>query len=235
MKSQKVTQTLNGSSQFRHGRWYGDACGTAYGLELVGERWTLLVMRELMLGGRRFSDLRASLPGISARVLTERLTSLEAAGIVERQYLPAPASAKIYALTAWGCDAEAILAALGRWAARSPGHDVSLPISPVSVMLSLRTMFDAEAAHGLAMSVGLTIGRESFLAELADGALPIRRAGPDEGELGLAAPTPHPLLAVIYGGVDPAEAAAGGAIALRGDIAAIRRFASLFSLPEKVA
>ena len=68
-----------------HGKWYGDACGTAFAMELVGERWSLLIVRALMLGARRFSDIRASLPGISAKVLTERLGSLDEAGVLVRR------------------------------------------------------------------------------------------------------------------------------------------------------
>jgi DNA-binding HxlR family transcriptional regulator len=109
-------------------RRYEDACGAAHGLDLVGERWALLVMRELMFGPRRFSDLRAALPGISANVLTQRLQGLEAAGIVERHRLPPPASVQVYGLTPWGLEAEPIFQALGRWAARSPEHDPSLPL-----------------------------------------------------------------------------------------------------------
>ncbi len=83
-------------------RWYDDACGTALGLELVGERWSLLIVRELMFGGRRFSELRGSLPGISANILTMRLEGLERIGIVQRRTLPPPASVQIYELTPWG-------------------------------------------------------------------------------------------------------------------------------------
>ena len=83
MKLQKETE-----SQEKHGKWYQDACGTAFAMELIGERWSLLIVRELMLGGRRFSDLRASLPGISAKVLTERLASLEQAGVLVRRNPP---------------------------------------------------------------------------------------------------------------------------------------------------
>src|SRR5918912_1181169 len=123
MTSQKITK-----------RSYADACGAAHALDLVGERWALLVMRELMLGPKRFSDIRAGLPGISANVLTQRLEGLEAAGVLVRRKLPSPASAQVYELTPWGYEAEPIFQALGRWAARSPEHDPSLPFSAVSLM-----------------------------------------------------------------------------------------------------
>ncbi len=82
-------------------RSYEDACGAAHALDLVGERWALLVMRELMLGPKRFSDLRADLPGISANVLTQRLEGLDAAGVLVRRKLPPPASVQVYELTLW--------------------------------------------------------------------------------------------------------------------------------------
>src|SRR3712207_6280268 len=128
MKSQKVTKEGLTSR-----RSYDDACGAAHALDLVGERWALLVMRELMLGPKRFSDLRADLPGISANVLTQRLEGLEASGVLVRRRLPPPASVQVYELTPWGYESEPIFQALGRWAARSPQHDPSLPLSAVSL------------------------------------------------------------------------------------------------------
>nr|MDP8993809.1 helix-turn-helix transcriptional regulator [Pseudomonadota bacterium] len=150
-------------------RRYDDACGAAHALDLVGERWALLVMRELMLGPKRFSDLKADLPGISANVLTQRLEGLEEAGIVARRRLPPPAPAQVYELTPWGYEAEPIFQALGRWAARSPRHDPSLPLSAVSLLLSFRTMFDPARAEGLEARVGLRLGPESFVVCIAGG------------------------------------------------------------------
>src|SRR5215831_17234751 len=98
MKLQKETM--------KHGKWYDDACGTAFALELIGERWSLLIVRELMFGGRRFSDIRAGLPSISAKVLTERLEGLERAKIVQRRQLPPPIAAQVYELTRWGYASE---------------------------------------------------------------------------------------------------------------------------------
>src|SRR6476659_285627 len=101
-------------------RRYDDACGTAHALDLIGERWALLVLGELMLGPRRFSELRADLPGISANVLSQRLDELEARGLARKLRLPPPASVQVYEATPWGLEAEPIVQALGRWAARSP-------------------------------------------------------------------------------------------------------------------
>ena len=96
-----------------HLRWYDDACGAAHALELIGERWALLVVRELMFGPRRFGELRAGLPGISANVLTQRLESLEASGVVVRRKLPSPANAQVYELTPWGYETEPIFQTWG--------------------------------------------------------------------------------------------------------------------------
>src|SRR3546814_2392055 len=95
-------------------------------------------MRELMLGPKRFSDLRADLPGISANVLTQRLEGLESSGLLARRKLPAPASTQVYELTEWGYEAEPIVQSLGSWAARSPQHDPALPISATSLMTRCR-------------------------------------------------------------------------------------------------
>ncbi len=104
------------------------------------------MIRELLLGPKRFGDLKRDLPGISANVLTQRLESLEAAGLLRRRKLPPPAAVQVYELTPWGYQAEPIVIELGRWAARSPGHDPTLPLSATSLMLSFRTMFDPARA-----------------------------------------------------------------------------------------
>jgi DNA-binding HxlR family transcriptional regulator len=116
MKLEKITEP----SEIRQRRTYDDACAAAHALDLVGERWALLVMRELMMGPKRFSDLRSSLPGISANVLTQRLEGLEAAGVLTRRKLPPPVSAQVYELTPWGYESEPIFQALGRWRVRRP-------------------------------------------------------------------------------------------------------------------
>jgi len=229
MKLQKETDSAE-----KHGKWYADACGTAFAMELVGERWSMLIVRELMLDGRRFSDLRASLPGISAKVLSERLAGLERAGVLAKRKLPPPAAAQVYELTEWGYLAEPAIQELGRWAARSPEHNPQLPLSPVSFMLSLRTMIDREAAKSLALTVGVTVGGESFVADLKGGEMPVRRAEPGEGEVTFAADAPLPLLRVFYGTQPLEEAEREGGVRITGDRELARRFVALFALPEKV-
>ena len=171
MESQKITKESK--------RRYEDACGTAHGLELVGERWALLVMRELMLGPKRFTDLRADLPGISANVLTQRLEGLEASGLVVRRRLPPPVSAQVYELTPWGYEAEPIVQTLGRWAARSPAHDPSMQISATSLMLSFRTMFDASRAGDMKARIGFRIGDQAFAGSISGGRLIVQRGDPE--------------------------------------------------------
>lgn len=229
MKSDKVSSP----AATRHGRWYDDACGMAFAMELVGERWTLLIVRELMLGPLRFSDLRARLPGLSAKVLTERLTGMEATGILTRRTLPPPTPAQLFQLTEWGLALEPSIQELGRWAAMSPAHNPQLPMSPVAFMLSLRTMLDAEAARTLDVQAGFTVSGEDFVAELAAGTMPVRRAGPGEGAIGFAAGAALPLLRVFYG-KQPLEEAEQAGVVLRGDRDLMRRFVALFALPPKM-
>ncbi len=231
MKYEKVTKS--GSRKGVHGKWYADACGMAFAMELVGERWTLLIVRELMLGPLRFSDLRARLPGLSAKVLTERLGSMEDTGILERRQLPPPIAAQVFELTAWGLALEPSIQELGRWAAMSPAHDPQLPMSPVAFMLSLRTMLDRQAARTLDVQVGFTVGGESFVADLANGVMPVRRGEPGEGAIGFAADAPLPLLRVFYG-KQPLDQAEQAGVAIRGDRDLANRFVALFALPPKI-
>src|SRR5215213_7079424 len=150
MKLKNVTTSGRGAAKRR----YDDACGTAHALDLIGERWAL------MLGPKRFTDLRSDLPGISANVLTQRLEGLEAAGLLVHRRLPPPASAQVYELTPWGYEAEPIVQSLGKWAARSPAHDPTLPISATSIMLSFRTMFDPARAGDFRARIGFRLGAE---------------------------------------------------------------------------
>ena len=214
-------------------RRYEDACGAAHALDLVGERWALLVMRELMLGPKRFSDLRADLPGISANVLTQRLEGLEAAGVLVRRKLPPPASVQVYELTPWGYESEPIFQALGRWAARSPAHDPSLPLSAVSLFLSFRTMLDPRRAQGLDARIGFRIGEETFLARLVDGRIEVARAALDQADAVFTGAA-RAVAAAVYGGQPLDALVAAGALSLEGDRALAERFVTLFPLPPKI-
>lgn len=209
-------------------RGYDDACGTAHALELIGERWALLVLRELMLGSRRFSELRADLPGISANVLTQRLTDLEARGLVVKKRLPPPANVQVYEATPWGLEAEPIVQALGRWAARSPRHDPTLPISGVSILLSFRTMFDSARAGDMAATIAFRFGEDRYFVTIGDGKLVAHRGEPVAADLTLTG-EPTMLAAVVYG-KQPIDL-----IGIEGDRDLFQRFVDLFELPPKVA
>jgi DNA-binding HxlR family transcriptional regulator len=215
-----------------HGRWYDDACGTAFAMELLGERWTLLIVRELMFGPRRFSDLRAGLPGISARVLTERLDGMERAGIVQRTRLASHPSIQVYDLTAWGSLLQEPIKALGRWAAQSPFHDPALPLSAASLMMSLRTMFSPPSGSQRRISGNIAIGTDRFYAKVGKKGLRVERGSLDAPDFTLSAPGAEPLAALIYGKVPAADLAAAGLV-VEGDTDAVRRFIVLFNLPEK--
>lgn len=213
-------------------RRYDDACGTAHGLELLGDRWTLLVVRELMLGARRFGDLRRDLPGLSANVLTQRLEMLESTGIVHRRVLAPPASVQVYELTEWGYEAEPVIRELGRWAARSPGHDPSLPISAVSILLSFRAMFAPRLRPGFDAVIGYRTGEQRFRIALAPDTLTVRRVDAiDDADAVFIGP-PEAMGAAAYG---PGLAAmeAQGALHLEGSRATAERFLALFELPPK--
>jgi len=224
MQLEKVTD--KGRSEPKRG--YDDACGTAHALELIGERWALLVLRELMLGPRRFSGLKADLPGISSNVLAQRLVELEGRGLARKLRLPPPASVQVYEATAWGLEAEPIVQALGRWAARSPRHDPTLPISGVSILLSFRTMIDREKARDIDARFAFRFGEAGYVARVHGGAIDVERGVPAGCDVIFTA-EPTALAAVVYGGA-PLDS-----IGVEGDYALARRFTTLFPLPPKVA
>jgi DNA-binding HxlR family transcriptional regulator len=228
MSLEKITEIGQGPRK----RGFHDACGMAHALELIGDRWALFVVRELMLGPRRFSDLRADLPGISANVLTQRLQELEASGIVERSRLPPPASVQVYGLTEWGYEAEPIIQELGRWACRSPAHDPTLPVSGVSILLSFRTMLDRSRIGDLVMSVGFRFGEDAYLGQLGPEGFVIARGDATAGDIAFDG-HPSALAGFVYGGVPLEALAEAGALSLTGDPALAVRFAQLFSLPSK--
>ncbi len=213
-------------------RWYNDACGTAFALEVVGERWALLIIRELLFGPRRFGELRAGLPGITAKVLTERLESLEEAGVLTKRKLPSPASVQVYELTPWGYRSERAIQELGRWAVQSPDHDPTLPLSSAAFMSSLRTMFASEAAHGVQAKIGIRFDDDAYLVRVTPEEAEVLRGEPDDAEVVFTA-TPQNLAAVIYDG-QPLEAAeASGLVRIEGDRDLAQRFTTLFPLPSK--
>lgn len=196
-------------------------------MELLGERWAMLVLRELAYGPRRFSELRADLVGISANVLTQRLTELENRGLVRKTKLPPPASVQVYQATGWGLEVVPLIASLGRWAARSPWHDPKLQMSHVSVMMSLQTLISPVLAERLDARIGFKFGDTSYVATVHNGRLDVDRTEVTDCQVVLAG-APSEIAAVIHGGAPFAM------IRVDGDMELARRFAKLFPLPEKV-
>lgn len=215
-------------------RSYADSCGAAHGLDLVGERWALLVVRELLLGPKRFSDLRHDLPGISSNILSSRLDELERAGVVGRRRLPPPAASAVYELTDWGRELEPVVCSLGRWAARSPLHRKDLHLSTTSLVLSLRTNFDAGLAAGADLDVALDLGGDVFRARVVDGAFAMARGATDGAQAVVRADAPV-LAGIVYGGLPLEAAVDAGTAAVSGDLDAARSLFGVFSLPAPAA
>jgi len=206
---------------------FEDACGLAHAMDLIGERWAMLVLRELAYGPRRFSGLKRDLSGISANVLTQRLTELEARGLVRKSKLPPPASVQVYEATEWGLEAIPVIANLGRWAARSPLHDPTLPMSHVSIVMSLQTLISPERAAGVDMRVGFRLGDADYVTTVREGRLDVERTEPVDCAVTFIGP-PTAVAGVIHGG------APFDTIRIEGDFDLARRFIGLFVLPAKV-
>jgi DNA-binding HxlR family transcriptional regulator len=214
-------------------RTYADSCGVAHALDLVGERWALLVVRELMLGAKRFGDIKDGLPGISANVLSHRLDELERAGLLTRHKLPKPAAVWVYDLTDWARDLEPIMQQFGRWAARDPLHRKDLHFGVTSLILSLRTNFDATLADGLKLTVQLHANDEAYVATVARKKLtvePGEASAPDATITG----DPRMFASVTYGGRPFSDAIGTGDLVVSGDAAAAETFLSLYTLPPTV-
>jgi DNA-binding HxlR family transcriptional regulator len=180
-------------------RTYGDACGIARALDVVGDRWALLVVRDLLLGPKRFTDLRSGLPSVSPDVLSQRLRELEQAGLVARRRLPPPAASQVYELTERGRALEPVLLELGRWGSGAPFPEGDITFGPDAAMLALKTVFDPAAATGPAESYELRFGEQRFHARVGDGALTIAR-GPAEDPDATIDTDPATLAALLWHG-----------------------------------
>lgn len=226
MESGKITDSAFPPDRRRQ---YDDACAAAHALDLVGERWALLVIRELMLGPRRFSDLRRNLPGISANVLTQRLSQLESFGIVVRDTLPQHPGIGLYALTDWGREIEPVFQALGRWGVRSPFRQGG-SFSAASFLLSLRTMFDPAAAGDLDARIGFVADGIQICAEVRGGRIRVEPGSVVGADAVLAAPAAA-LAGALYGPDRIAGLVSAGILSLHGDMGLAQRFCDLFHLP----
>jgi DNA-binding HxlR family transcriptional regulator len=215
-------------------RTYCDGCAAAHALDLVGERWALLVVRELLLGPKRFTDLRAGLPNVSPNVLAQRLRELERAGVVQRRKLAPPAASRVYELTEWGLELEPVITQLGRWGARSPSRPREATLGVDSLILSFRTMFDPRAADGLSASYELHLEEDVFRVAVSDRRFEIARGEAERPDATIEADSAT-LATLVYEGRPLAEALRSGDLKIEGDESAVERFLTLFPLPEPAA
>lgn len=213
-------------------RTYGDACRFAHALDLVGDRWALLVVRELLLGPKRFTDLRAGLPHASPNILAERLRGLEEGAIVRKRKLPPPYGSSVYELTEWGRELEPIVTKLGAWGARSPIPPEQGEIGVDSIVLALGSLFDPEAAGDLQASYELRIGEESFRVDLSGGEVDLARGTVDAPEARLGVADAAAMAAILSGQLTVDEAISSGALEIEGSKQAAKRFLRLFPMPE---
>jgi DNA-binding HxlR family transcriptional regulator/putative sterol carrier protein len=218
-------------------RSYGQFCGIAHALDLVGERWALLVVRELILGPKRFTDLSQGLPGVGANILSARLKELEEAGIVSRRRLPPPAASTVYELTEYGRGLEDILLALGRWGVRSMGPRVpGKTLVAEWLALALVAYFQREAAEGVKGTYELKVGDAIFHARVEDGEVEMQHGPAARPDLALETDE-ETLLALFAGLVSPGNAITSGAVRMEGDEELLASLLAMFRfpLPEVVA
>jgi DNA-binding HxlR family transcriptional regulator len=209
-------------------RTYGDRCGIARGLDRVGERWALLVVRDLLLGPKRFTDLRTGLPQVSPDVLSQRLRELEQAGVVQRRKLAPPAASQVYELTDWGRELEPVVLALGRWGSRAPFPPGDGELGVDAFVLALKTLFDPSTANDLRASYELRLGEQHFHARVADGRFDVARGTADQPDATIDTDPPT-LARVLWHGGRARD------LAVEGDHGAVTRFLTLFPPATPVA
>jgi DNA-binding HxlR family transcriptional regulator len=215
-------------------RTYGQWCGLAHAMELVGERWALLIVRDLISGPKRFTDLRNGLPRIPTNILSARLKELEGSGVIQRRLLPRPQGSVVYELTGYGRELEDVVLRLGLWGARSLGRprpdDI---ITTDSLLVALRTTYVRAAASGLRVGYQLRVGEVVVHARIDDGALEVAPGPLAEPDLVIEA-GPE-LRALLAGEISPADAVAGGHVRLTGDPDLLERFVEVFHIPPPPA
>jgi len=205
---------------------YDEGCLASHALNLVGDRWALLVVRELMFAPKRFQMIRAGLPGITASVLTGRLAQLQAGGIVAHDE-----RLGIYSLTDAGRGLLPVLEALCRWALTVPGHDPSRFISPSALMISMGVSLVREKAEGRTALAGFDLGKEAFEMLVDRGDLSTKAVARPDAPFILSG-TGNTLAAAVYGTAPLTLLIAKGVIGVKGDVAAAQAFVDLFRLPR---
>lgn len=213
-------------------RSYNQYCGLAYALDIVGERWTLLIIRELMAGPRRFKDLVNGLPDISTNLLAERLKHLEQQGLLCRRVLPPPAGSTVYELTPLGKALEKTLLELGKWGSQfvppSPGGVALLPVG--SYALTLKTFFRPELAQGIHETYELHVGHEVLQVQINGGEIDVRQGETLKPDVVFRTNIAS-YLGLLQRQIQPEEAIARGLIRVEGDPAALSRFLDVCGLP----
>jgi DNA-binding HxlR family transcriptional regulator len=212
-------------------RKYDEGCAVSHALDVIGERWALVVVRELILGPKRFTDLRAGIPGASAAVLAQRLRELQEAGVVHQHKLPPPAAVQVYELTDWGAGLEPVITHLGRWGSRSPSMPYDANRSVDSLVLSLKALFDPQAAEGYHATIALVIGEDHFSVTIADGQLDLTRGEAQKASAKLET-DPQTLASLLYRSRPVDDAVRAGDATVTGDTAVVARFFQAFTVPE---
>lgn len=209
-------------------RQYDDPCGVARSLNVLGDRWALLVIRDLLSGPKRFTDLMDGLPGASPNVITQRLSDLTEAGVVRRRRLPAPASVQVYELTERGCGLEPVLLHLGRWGSDLPYSSERRVLGHDSLVLSLKAAWDPRRGADLAGVYDLRIDREAFALTVEGGTLTAAR-GPAASPDAVLKTDAQTLTAIVTGRLSAQAALASGKLAIEGSHTAIRRATAIIS------
>ncbi|GAA4149132.1 winged helix-turn-helix transcriptional regulator [Phytohabitans flavus] len=212
-------------------RAYQDGCAVAHALNLVGERWALLVVRELVLGPKRYVDLQAGLPGAGPTILAQRLRELEEVGVVRRRTLPPPSAARVYELTSWGAELAPVVAALGRWGARSPVVAPEGPVGTDSWLLSLGTFFDPGASEPWTATFEIRLGPSAYRLKVLDGRLVEVARGEAWGEPDARVETDGETFGALLAGERVAAAQVAGRLAVTGDADAVQRLLDAVRMP----
>jgi DNA-binding HxlR family transcriptional regulator len=210
-------------------RSYGDPCGVARSLDVIGERWALLVVRDLLLGPKRFNDLLGGLPGVSPNVLSQRLRDLVDHGVVHRRDLGAPARVRLYELTEWGRKLEPVLLQLGRWGSQAPlPPDRELGLD--SLLLSIKAGFDPARADELRGTYQFRVDADTYVAEVTDGSVQISRGNTGRPDATLTTDI-DTLRAVCAARRTLASTVRSGDLQLDGDRQATKRLTDLLLTP----
>lgn len=210
-------------------RSYHQYCGIAYALDIVGERWTLLIIRELMLGPRRYKDLLDGLPGIGTNLLSDRLKKLMNYDVIRQRDLPPPAASTVYELTGSGRDLESALIALGDWGSRYLGTpDEEDTFNPRWLLLALDYSFLPEKTEGVNAVIEFEIDGEALYAHIKDGTIETRQGRHPEADLTITADN-RSFLKLVSGG----EHAPDLDITLDGDESLLDKLSEWFDTGEE--